>query len=285
LALLLTACTQNEKETPSGLKFTVLKAGDGILPKTQQMLVFDYTLRDSKDSLWNDSYSQGLPAAVPIADSSAIAAERGLFQMFRMLSKGDSIEVSMSIGNFFMDVVGGPLPEELDSTLVMTYRIQVNDIMSMEDFRTFQQALVEQKQSEQNSKDVEIISKYLVENNIQAQKDSTGLAYVIHTANGGSKPTVANCVEVSYRGSLLENGYVFDASDKLAMPLGGVIAGWQLGIPKLGVGDSATFYIPSGLAYGPRGSQGAIPPNAILIFDVALLDIGNGYDNATGTCN
>ena len=31
-----------------------------------------------------------------------------------------------------------------------------------------------------------------------------------------------------------------------------VIRGWQLGIPMLHIGGSATFYIPSGLAYGPK---------------------------------
>jgi FKBP-type peptidyl-prolyl cis-trans isomerase len=191
----------------------------------------------------------------------------------------------MPVGNFFMDVVGGPIPDGIDSTLVLTYVIHCNDIMSMEDFRAFQQTLVEQKRIEQDAKDDEIITKYLLDNNIEAEKDSSGLAYIIHTVKGGSKPTVANCVEVKYRGALLDNGEVFDESEKLAFPLSGVITGWQLGIPKLGVGDSATFYIPSGLAYGPRGAQGAIPPNAILVFDVALLDFGTGYDNATETCN
>ena len=74
-------------------------------------------------------------------------------------------------------------------------------------------------------------------------------------------------------------------SRKVAFPLDRVIPGWQRAIPMLGIGDSATFYIPSGLAYGPEGAQGVIPPDAILIFDVALLGIGTGFDQATGNCN
>ena len=33
------------------------------------------------------------------------------------------------------------------------------------------------------------------------------------------------------------------------------------------------MYIPSGLAYGPRGRSGSIKPDAILIFEVEVADV------------
>ena len=39
------------------------------------------------------------------------------------------------------------------------------------------------------------------------------------------------------------------------------------------VGAKWRLYIPSDLAYGPRGAGGAIGPNSTLIFDVELLQI------------
>jgi FKBP-type peptidyl-prolyl cis-trans isomerase len=52
-----------------------------------------------------------------------------------------------------------------------------------------------------------------------------------------------------------------------------VIRGWTEGLGLLGEGGKATLYIPSDLAYGPRGNQ-SIEPNSALIFDVEVLKVG-----------
>jgi FKBP-type peptidyl-prolyl cis-trans isomerase len=172
----------------------------------------------------------------------------------------------------------------VDSTLKIAYYIQVKDIMKMEQFKEFQSKLMEKRVSRQETKDAAIINKYLTDNKITAQEDTSGIRYVIHHTAAGKKPTAENCVEVKYTGKFLKDGKVFDQNDKIAFPLSGVIPGWRIGIPMLGIGDSATFYIPSGLAYGPQGYPGAIPPDAILIFDVKLLSVGEGFDQASRTC-
>jgi FKBP-type peptidyl-prolyl cis-trans isomerase FkpA len=285
LTLICAACSPSEKETPNGFKYVVISSGDGVLPKKEQVIVFDYLLRDSKDSVWSETYSQGIPVAIPIADSAAIAQEKGMFQMFRMLSKGDSVRVTLPLSKFYLEVAGRPAPLGVDSTLSLSYFLKVRDIMEMEAYREFQMGLLEKQRDNQNSKDAAIIEKYLGEKSIAAQKDSSGIMYVMHTSKGGPKPQVENCVEVSYKGALLSDGQVFDQQPKMTFPLSRVIEGWQLAIPMLGIGDSATFYIPSALAYGPQGAQGVIPPDAILIFDVTLLGFGSNFDPNTGSCN
>jgi FKBP-type peptidyl-prolyl cis-trans isomerase len=201
-----------------------------------------------------------------------------------MLSKGDSVALSIGAAKFFKDIAGGPVPPGIDSSLNISYFIQVRDIMTMENFKAFQAELMEKKKVSQVSKDEAIITKYLTENSIKAQQDTSGLHYVLHTSSGSSKPTAESCVEVKYRGKFLKDGQVFDQAEKISFPLNGVIRGWQLGIPMLGIGDSATFYIPSSLAYGPQGYPGAIPPDAILIFDVELLGMGKEFDQMTRSC-
>jgi FKBP-type peptidyl-prolyl cis-trans isomerase FkpA len=284
LLLCLACSTKTEKKTPNGFKFTVVKAGDGVLPKKNEILVFDYVLKDSKDSVWNSTYTDGMPAPFMIPDSSGMTSENGMVQMFRMLSKGDSVNLTLSVNKFFKDVVRGALPPGIDSSLNISYFIQVKNIMNEDQFREFQTAIMEKKKTSQVAKDETLITKYLTDNNITAQQDTSGLRYVIHLNKGGAKPSAENCVEVKYRGKFLKDGKVFDQSSKVSFPLNGVIPGWQLAIPMLGIGDSATFYIPSGLAYGPQGYPGAIPPDAILIFDVQLLGIGKEFDQITRTC-
>lgn len=283
--VLCMACSKEEvRETPNGFKYKLVKSGDGVKGKKEEVVVFDFLLKDSKDSVWHNTEIQGTPSAVMIQDSAALQNEPGIVQMFRMLSKGDSVTVTMPVPQFFKEVINAPVPPGVDTAMNLSYCLKINNIMKMEDFRAFQEDMMSKKRSSQAEKDASLISKFLSDNNIQAQQDTSGLSYVIHTSKGGSKPTVNNCVEVKYTGRFLKDGRVFDQSDKISFPLNAVIPGWQKAIPMLGIGDSATFYIPSGLAYGPEGAQGAIPPDAILIFDVELLGFGGQYDQGTGTC-
>ena len=284
IALLCAACTKKERETPNGFKYVVLASGDGVLPKKDQILIFDFLLKDSKDSVWSNTHAQGIPAAMPIGDSSTIAQEPGIVQMLRQLSKGDSAKASMDISRFFTDIARGPVPPGIDTALTIAYYIKVKDIVSREEFADYQNKLMADLTVKQKGKDAATITKYLADKNIKAQQDTSGIAYVIHTSKGGRKPTVESCVEVAYKGTMLEDGSVFDQAPKAAFPLAGVIRGWQYAVPLIGVGDSATFYIPSGLAYGPQGMPGGIPPNSILVFDVKLLNVGDAFDQGANIC-
>ena len=40
----------------------------------------------------------------------------------------------------------------------------------------------------------------------------------------------------------------------------------------MNVGSKYKFYIPSDLAYGDRGAGNVIPPGAVLVFEVELLE-------------
>ena len=80
---------------------------------------------------------------------------------------------------------------------------------------------------------------------------------------------------MNYTGKLT-NDTVFDSSVKRGQPYefklgaGQVIKGWDEAIQLLQVGDKATLKIPANLAYGDR-SNGMIPANSTLIFDVELM--------------
>ena len=110
-------------------------------------------------------------------------------------------------------------------------------------------------------------------------KTDSGLMYKFLENKNSNKPSKGEKVKVHYKGMLLD-GTVFDSSFKRNQPIeftlgiGQVIKGWDEGISLLGVGDKASFIIPSDLAYGESGAGGVIPPNAHLLFEVELISAG-----------
>ncbi|HEY5691888.1 MAG TPA: FKBP-type peptidyl-prolyl cis-trans isomerase [Cyclobacteriaceae bacterium] len=126
---------------------------------------------------------------------------------------------------------------------------------------------------EQLAKDIEIIDKYLADNNIDAQVDPSGLRYMITTEGTGPKPKLSNTVVVNYTGTFLDGTY-FDGTTTTpaSFPLANLITGWQIGFQLLPEGSTAVLYIPSGLGYGKTGG-GPIPPNTNLIFEVELIQV------------
>ena len=109
------------------------------------------------------------------------------------------------------------------------------------------------------------------------QKTASGLLYEIVTAGDGPKPAATDTVKVHYRGTLID-GKEFDSSIKrgqpAVFPVNRVITGWHEALQLMPVGSKWKLYIPSDLAYGQQGAAGgAIPPNAVLVFDVELISI------------
>ena len=121
-------------------------------------------------------------------------------------------------------------------------------------------------------------NKYLAENKEQdgIEVTKSGLQFKVLEAGEGESPTREDTVKVHYTGKLI-NGKTFDSSRDRKEPatfrIAQVIPGWQEGLQKMKVGSRYMFYIPSDLAYGERGSRGAIGPNEVLVFDVELLEI------------
>ena len=107
------------------------------------------------------------------------------------------------------------------------------------------------------------------------KETASGLQYKVITMGEGAKPEATDKVKVHYSGTLID-GKEFDSSYKRNQPaefgLNQVIKGWTEGLQLMNVGSKYVFYIPSGLAYGPKGPA-AIGPNQTLIFTVELLDI------------
>ena len=154
---------------------------------------------------------------------------------------------------------------------------QVDDEKLNEAFGIVSKKLQEQEQEAAKELAAEG-EAFLLEN---AKRDEvtvteSGLQYEVIATGEGEKPTASSTVRVHYHGSLV-SGDVFDSSvdrgQPAEFPVGGVIAGWTEALQLMTEGTKWKLFIPYNLAYGERGSQGAIPPYATLIFEVELLAV------------
>jgi FKBP-type peptidyl-prolyl cis-trans isomerase FkpA len=138
---------------------------------------------------------------------------------------------------------------------------------------------------EQLQKDMAAIDNYLAANNIlNTEQHESGIRYLIHVDSlNGVSPTRDSCVTANYKGILMSNGQMFDSGEGISFPLNEVIVGWQLAIPLLNEGDSATLYIPSVYAYGYYGYPPEIPKNANLIFNVGVKNVGSAFRTTNNT--
>ncbi len=106
----------------------------------------------------------------------------------------------------------------------------------------------------------------------------SGLQYRVLKEGTGPSPKATDSVTTHYKGTLLD-GTVFDSSYERNEPatfaVNGVITGWTEALQLMKVGSKWQLFVPSDLAYGPRGRPG-IEPNATLVFEVELLAIEDG---------
>jgi FKBP-type peptidyl-prolyl cis-trans isomerase FklB len=106
----------------------------------------------------------------------------------------------------------------------------------------------------------------------------SGLQYSVIKTSNGDLPADGDTVSVKYKGMLVD-GKVFDSTkegESIPMNIDQVIPGFKEGLKLMTVGSQYKFFIPSGLAYGPRSVGSDIGPNETLIFEVELFGITKG---------
>lgn len=105
----------------------------------------------------------------------------------------------------------------------------------------------------------------------------SGLQYrVITEGRGDYTPTEDDVVTVHYRGKFVD-GTEFDSTysrdEPYTVKVRRLIDGWAEALQMMSEGAKWELYIPADIAYGEKGAGDYVGPNAVLIFEVELLDV------------
>jgi FKBP-type peptidyl-prolyl cis-trans isomerase FkpA len=130
-----------------------------------------------------------------------------------------------------------------------------------------------EKEIDYVAKNEEDIIAYIAKNDLNAQKSTSGLYYVINEPGTGAQPTSTSNVKVAYKG-YFTNGSVFDASSAagISFNLQQVIKGWTEGITYFKEGGSGILLVPAHLGYG-NNDYSTIPGGSVLIFEINLISV------------
>lgn len=106
---------------------------------------------------------------------------------------------------------------------------------------------------------------------------ASGLQYEVLVAGSGPTPGPNDRVKIKYRGTF-PNGEEFDNTARLAEGdntylVSGVILGWTELFQLMPVGSKYRGFIPPRLAFGKIGNTPNIPPHAVLIYEIEMLEI------------
>jgi FKBP-type peptidyl-prolyl cis-trans isomerase len=102
---------------------------------------------------------------------------------------------------------------------------------------------------------------------------ASGLYVQDLTPGTGSVATRGRSVIVRYVGWLADGKQV-DAGE-ITVELGSnkTIRAWEEGLLGMRVGGRRRLVVPPVLGYGARGAGDAIPPNAVLVFDMEVVSV------------
>lgn len=297
----------NYQQTNTGLTYKIISAGEkDSACNEDQFVFFEKIISYKKTVIFSSNDNPDYPLAIPFSELKKLNFDGEQFEALNLLNKKGEV------GAFKLkiDKIINPsdipflnkkfnLDMNVNSELILT--LKINDFVDknkifekIQDYRNAKKEELASKNKIQMTKDIELIKKHLNDNKIENFKvTESGLHYVVKVEGEGDVLHDGDTVSIDYTGKDLATGKIFDSSiESVAKEANifheqrkyepmtivwsknpGFIEGFAEGLSLLKKNSEATFYIPSGLAYGVRGIPGVIDPNACLIFDVKIVDV------------
>ncbi len=246
LALVRPASAQDEVTTPSGLKYTDIKPGEGDAPARGDVVQVHYTgwLEDgtkfdsSRDRNEPFEFSLGRGQVIPGWDEGTASMKVGGVR--RLV-----VPANLAYGE---EGAGGVIPPGA----TLTFEVELLSIRRAPAFPKYDETTL--------------------------AKTESGLLWQTVAEGTGDGIEDGDSATIHYSG-WLDHETLFDSSRTRGEPFrmrlgaGQVIPGWEEGVRGMKVGERRILVVPPALGYGEQGAHGVIPPDSTLVFDVELLSI------------
>lgn len=137
-----------------------------------------------------------------------------------------------------------------------------------------------QCQNQDASKEDASMASFALATGMHPTKDTVYKYYyeIIAQGDGSVTPNDYSTISFTYTGKLL-NGNIFDSSSTpISRPLGNLVDGFRLAIPKIKKNGHIKMVLPSYLAYGCNAVKNnnnvvIIPENSSVYFDVTVTNV------------
>lgn len=276
LAILIsiaTACNKNKYEMIDGVKIQIHSHDEkAVKLKDGDIVTFDIVIKNHKDSVLQDSKVNGNPGMSMIRALDRPGDFKGTFEMgLRLLSVGDSATIYVPIDSL-MARTSEPLPPFLKPGTDIQYSVKILSRQTKEEYEAKKNAEAEKAAQEavaRKAAEPADIQNYIKKSGKNFTKSASGLFYNLDRKGTGAVPVSGSSYIVTYKGFFLD-GKVFDKGEKIDMPMGQMIPGFNEALEILRIGGKGTFVVPSKLAYGEE-ARGPIPGNSALVFELEVF--------------
>lgn len=235
--------TERLSSTPSGLKYQVLRAGEGAPCGTEGTFKLNYTIYSRVGKVIDSSLKRGGSALLGTVAEMRLPM---LQELPPLMAPGAIYLLEQPVSEIF----GQRVPPGLEGESTCCWRLEMSAVLVPLPVPEF-------KRTPEG----------------QGQRTESGL--LVEWLKRGEGPTLRRDQRaiVHYAG-WLEDGTLFDSSfqrgDVSNFRLDQVVPGWTEGLQLMNVGSIARLTLPWQLAYGEAG-KGEIPPRANLIFYVEVV--------------
>ncbi len=235
---------------PSGLRYVITSPGTGAMPTIGSQITVKY-----KGTLLSNGnlFDQATTPIMLMLDQNLIA---GWQIALPLMHKGSKFTLYLPSGLAYGNAGSSSIPPNAN----IVFDIELID------------------ESIKLAADLKLIDSYLSDslhtNPDSIHVDPAGVRYLYKVKGTGNK-SVNGGVVFSYTGKFFSSKAIFATQGTpIQAQISDLPSGFQTTLPLIPAGSQITMYIPSGLAYGPSGSSdGKVPPDAILIFDITLASV------------